>query len=69
MLRATDHVYYKCSDFIRELAYGGRLDKFESLPEVKEITPWDGSDAPPVEEEEFSLEDLMGDEAKPSEEL
>lgn len=58
-----------CSEFIRSLAYGGRLDTFEALPNVSATTSWDGNDAPAIEEEEFSLEELMGDETRSSDEL
>ena len=39
----------------------------ESIPEVGSIAPWDGGDGQALEEEEFSLEDLMSDEDDKSE--
>jgi hypothetical protein len=32
------------------------------LAQLKSIDPWDGKEAKVVEEEEFSLKDIMGDE-------
>lgn len=41
----------------------------ESIPEVSTTPPWDGGDGQVLEEEEFSLEDLMGDEEPDKSEL
>lgn len=39
------------------------------MPEIATVTPWDGGDGQILEEEEFSLEDLMGGEEDNKSEL
>ncbi|CAI5993835.1 unnamed protein product [Closterium sp. NIES-65] len=52
------------SEFVRLAARGGRgIEPVESIPEAESREPWDGKDGQVVEEEEFSLEDLMGDDS------
>ncbi|GBG86895.1 hypothetical protein CBR_g42178 [Chara braunii] len=47
--------------FIREAGYGGRdIMSVSTIPQVQAIGPWDGKDGELIEEEEFSLSDLMG---------
>ncbi|CAI5533806.1 unnamed protein product [Closterium sp. Naga37s-1] len=51
------------SEFVRLAARGGRgIEPVESIPEAESREPWDGKDGQVVEEE-FSLEDLMGDDS------
>ena len=54
----------KLSIFLTGIASGGtktrRLEK--ALPAIKEVAPWNGEDAAVEEEEEFSLDDIMGEE-------
>eukprot|EP00475_Leptophrys_vorax_P000642 TRINITY_DN10361_c2_g1_i1.p1 TRINITY_DN10361_c2_g1~~TRINITY_DN10361_c2_g1_i1.p1 ORF type:complete len:448 (-),score=40.14 TRINITY_DN10361_c2_g1_i1:43-1386(-) len=59
------------NEFVRLAARGGRgIEPVASIPEAQSREPWDGKDGQVVEEEEFSLEDLMGDDgAAPSDEL
>ncbi|CAI7770947.1 unnamed protein product [Closterium sp. NIES-54] len=55
------------SEFVRLAARGGRgIEPVESIPEAESREPWDGKDGQVVEEEEFSLEDLMGDDSLPA---
>ncbi|GJP64872.1 hypothetical protein CLOP_g23890 [Closterium sp. NIES-67] len=54
------------SEFIRLAARGGRgIEPVETIPEAESREAWDGKDGQVVEEE-FSLEDLMGDDDKPA---
>ncbi|CAI5993839.1 unnamed protein product [Closterium sp. NIES-65] len=51
------------SEFVRLAARGGRgIEPVESILEAESREPWDGKDGQVVEEE-FSLEDLMGDDS------
>ena len=51
-------------DFLEDLMDGSiRTVRLQAdLPAVQEVTPWDGSDGAAVEEDEFDLADLMGDD-------
>jgi protein disulfide-isomerase A6 len=41
----------------------------DGAPTVVQSEPWDGKDGVLIEEDEFSLEDLMGDDSPPKDEL
>lgn len=50
-------------EFVAAATQGGRgIQEMESVPAVKAVEPWDGLDGQLPEEEEFSLDDLMGDD-------
>ncbi|KAI4341000.1 hypothetical protein MLD38_025781 [Melastoma candidum] len=52
-----DHI----AEFVREAGLGGKGNlPFEGTPVVSTIEPWDGKDGEILEEDEFSLEELMG---------
>ncbi|KAI4319879.1 hypothetical protein MLD38_033425 [Melastoma candidum] len=52
-----DHIV----EFVREAGLGGKGNlPFEGTPVVSTIEPWDGKDGEILEEDEFSLEELMG---------
>ncbi|KAL2725203.1 protein disulfide-isomerase A6 [Vespula squamosa] len=57
--------YDGINEFLRDLSYGrgGTAPlKGAQLPSILEITPWDGKDAEPPQEEEIDLSDINWDE-------
>ncbi|KAJ6830260.1 protein disulfide isomerase 8 precursor [Iris pallida] len=51
------------SEFVKEAGRGGKGNlPLGNAPLIVPTEPWDGKDGDIVEEDEFSLEDLMGDE-------
>eukprot|EP00245_Coleochaete_scutata_P003436 TRINITY_DN15060_c0_g1_i1.p1 TRINITY_DN15060_c0_g1~~TRINITY_DN15060_c0_g1_i1.p1 ORF type:complete len:458 (-),score=112.74 TRINITY_DN15060_c0_g1_i1:645-2018(-) len=58
-------------DFVRMFEREGRgIFDMATVPEIKETDSWDGKDGQLLEEDEFSLDDLMGDDSEnPKEEL
>lgn len=42
---------------------------FEGSPVIAKTEPWDGKDGEIIEEDEFSLEELMGDDSVSKDEL
>ncbi|KAF5949959.1 hypothetical protein HYC85_011952 [Camellia sinensis] len=51
-------------EFVREAGRGGKGNlPLESLPSIVKTEPWDGEDGQIIEEDEFSLEELMGEES------
>ncbi|KAL7218855.1 hypothetical protein ACSBR2_012016 [Camellia fascicularis] len=51
-------------EFVREAGRGGKGNlPLESLPSIVKTEPWDGKDGQIIEEDEFSLEELMGEES------
>lgn len=51
------------SEFVKEAGRGGKGNlPLESTPEIVKTEPWDGKDGEVIEEDEFSLEELMGGE-------
>lgn len=51
------------SEFVKEAGRGGKGNlPLESSPEIVKTEPWDGKDGEVIEEDEFSLEELMGGE-------
>lgn len=60
-------VYLGCRNFIREAGLGGKGNlALATTPEIAKTEPWDGKDGQILEEDEFSLEELMGEETKES---
>ncbi|KMZ61116.1 Protein disulfide isomerase-like 2-3 [Zostera marina] len=54
-------------EFVKEASRGGRGNlPLSSAPTLVSIEAWDGKDGEILEEDEFSLEDLMGDDGTPS---
>uniref|UniRef100_A0A9I9DKH0 protein disulfide-isomerase n=1 Tax=Cucumis melo TaxID=3656 RepID=A0A9I9DKH0_CUCME len=50
-------------EFVKEAGRGGKGNlPLESTPEIVKTEPWDGKDGEVIEEDEFSLEELMGGE-------
>ncbi|KAK1291992.1 Protein disulfide isomerase-like 2-3 [Acorus calamus] len=53
-------------EFVKEAGRGGKGNlPLENKPEIVQTEPWDGKDGEILEEDEFSLEELMGDDAAP----
>ncbi|KAL0919832.1 hypothetical protein M5K25_011953 [Dendrobium thyrsiflorum] len=59
------------NEFVKEAGQGGKGNlPLEKAPSIVQTEPWDGKDGEVIEEDEFSLEDLMGDDATaPKDEL
>lgn len=58
------------SEFVKEAGRGGKGNlPLEGSPLIVKSEPWDGKDGEIVEEDEFSLEELMGDDASSKDEL
>ncbi|KAG0631153.1 hypothetical protein M758_1G231400 [Ceratodon purpureus] len=56
--------------FVSEAGKGGRgIVPLQSMPPVVTTEPWDGKDGSLIEEDEFSLEELMGDDEPNRDEL
>ncbi|XP_074365544.1 protein disulfide isomerase-like 2-3 [Apium graveolens] len=54
-------------EFIREAGLGGKGNlALATTPEIVKTDPWDGKDGQILEEDEFSLEELMGEDSKES---
>lgn len=50
---------------MREAGRGGKGNlPLQSTPEIVKTEPWDGKDGQIIEEDEFSLEELMGEESE-----
>lgn len=57
-------------EFVKEAGRGGKGNlPLGNAPSIVKTEPWDGKDAEVVEEDEFSLEELMGDESTSKDEL
>jgi len=57
-------------EFVKEAGRGGKGNlPLGNAPSIVKTEPWDGKDAEIVEEDEFSLEELMGDESTSKDEL
>jgi protein disulfide-isomerase A6 len=55
---------------VKEAGRGGKGNlPLGSTPTITQSEPWDGKDGEVIEEDEFSLEELMGDEAVKKDEL
>lgn len=58
-------VYLQFREFIRNAGLGGKGNlQISATPEIVKTEPWDGNDGQILEEDEFSLEELMVEEAK-----
>ncbi|GAA0154747.1 chaperone [Lithospermum erythrorhizon] len=54
-----DHII----QFVKEAGLGGKGNlALQDIPQMVKIEPWDGKDGEIIEEDEFSLEELMADE-------
>ncbi|OMP07536.1 Thioredoxin [Corchorus olitorius] len=57
-------------EFVKEAGRGGKGNlPLEGTPEIVKIEPWDGKDGEIIEEDEFSLEELMGEDTASKDEL
>ncbi|KAK6919293.1 Thioredoxin domain [Dillenia turbinata] len=58
------------TEFVREAGRGGKGNlPLEKTPEIVKSEPWDGKDGEIIEEDEFSLEELMGESESSNDEL
>ncbi|VAI33009.1 unnamed protein product [Triticum turgidum subsp. durum] len=58
------------TEFVKEAGRGGKGNlPLEGAPTVVQSEPWDGKDGEVIEEDEFSLEELMADSSPPNDEL
>ncbi|PON48507.1 DnaJ-like, partial [Parasponia andersonii] len=61
-----DHI----TEFIRDAGRGGKGNlPLEGAPVIVKTVPWDGKDGEVIEEDEFSLEELMAEDATSKDEL
>ncbi|CAI0551022.1 unnamed protein product [Linum tenue] len=57
-------------DFVKEAGRGGKGNlPLEGTPKIVKTEPWDGKDGEIMEEDEFSLEELMGEDSGSKDEL
>ncbi|CAN4103686.1 unnamed protein product [Withania somnifera] len=57
-------------DFVKEAGLGGKGNlPLAAAPSIVKSEPWDGKDGEIIEEDEFSLEELMGDDTPNKDEL
>lgn len=57
-------------EFVKEAGRGGKGNlPLEKTPSVIQTEPWDGKDGEIIEEDEFSLEELMGEDTTTKDEL
>ncbi|KAM0955864.1 hypothetical protein ACFX1X_024508 [Malus domestica] len=58
------------TEFVKEAGRGGKGNlPLEGTPNIVKIEPWDGKDGEIIEEDEFSLDELMGEDTTNKEEL
>ncbi|KAL6561428.1 Protein disulfide-isomerase 2-3 [Orobanche minor] len=58
------------TEFVKEAGRGGKGNlPLEGSPAIENTEPWDGKDGQIIEEDEFSLEELMGDDSVSKDEL
>lgn len=63
-----DFLFFR--EFVKEAGRGGKGNlPLGNAPTIGKTEPWDGKDVEIVEEDEFSLEELMGDENTSKDEL
>ncbi|RDY10396.1 Protein disulfide isomerase-like 2-3, partial [Mucuna pruriens] len=61
-----DHII----EFVKEAGRGGKGNlPLQGTPGIVKTEPWDGKDGEIIEEDEFSLEELMGEDASSKDEL
>jgi protein disulfide-isomerase A6 len=59
-----------CSEFVKEAGRGGKGNlPLNGVPTVVKTEPWDGKDGEIIEEDEFSLDELMGESSPVNDEL
>ncbi|XP_021300734.1 protein disulfide isomerase-like 2-3 [Herrania umbratica] len=57
-------------EFVKEAGRGGKGNlPLEGTPDIAKTEPWDGKDGEIIEEDEFSLEELMGEDIASKDEL
>ncbi|XP_031473210.1 protein disulfide isomerase-like 2-3 [Nymphaea colorata] len=57
-------------EFVKEAGRGGKGNlPLENAPVIVQTVPWDGKDGEVLEEDEFSLEELMGEDTSSKDEL
>ncbi|XP_015881416.2 protein disulfide isomerase-like 2-3 [Ziziphus jujuba] len=57
-------------EFVKEAGRGGKGNlPLEGVPKIVKTEPWDGKDGEIIEEDEFSLEELMGEDNTSKDEL
>ncbi|KAG4953213.1 hypothetical protein JHK82_038838 [Glycine max] len=57
-------------EFVKEAGRGGKGNlPLQGTPTIVKTEPWDGKDGEIIEEDEFSLEELMGEDASSKDEL
>ncbi|KAE8654905.1 Protein disulfide-isomerase like 2-2 [Hibiscus syriacus] len=57
-------------EFVKEAGLGGKGNlPLEGKPKIAKTEPWDGKDGEIIEEDEFSLEELMGESTESKDEL
>lgn len=57
-------------EFVKEAGRGGKGNlPLDGTPVIMKTEPWDGKDGEIIEEDEFSLEELMGEDAATNDEL
>ncbi|KAL2973496.1 hypothetical protein AAZX31_14G048700 [Glycine max] len=57
-------------EFVKEAGRGGKGNlPLQGTPTILKTEPWDGKDGEIIEEDEFSLEELMGEDASSKDEL
>jgi protein disulfide-isomerase A6 len=55
---------------VKEAGRGGKGNlPLDAAPAIVKTEPWDGKDGEIIEEDEFSLEELMGEDAASKDEL
>lgn len=55
-------MHFFCREFVKDAGRGGKgIVPIQSLPAIENTQAWDGKDAEVIEEDEFSLEDLMSE--------
>ncbi|WCJ37479.1 Protein disulfide-isomerase like 2-2 [Euphorbia peplus] len=60
----------RITEFVKEAGRGGKGNlALEGTPEIVKTEPWDGQDGEIIEEDEFSLEELMGEDSGSKDEL
>ncbi|XP_057953059.1 protein disulfide isomerase-like 2-3 [Malania oleifera] len=58
------------TEFVREAGRGGKGNlPLDGIPVIVKTEPWDGKDGEIIEEDEFSLEELMGEDGGSKDEL
>ncbi|GMH11009.1 hypothetical protein Nepgr_012850 [Nepenthes gracilis] len=61
-----DHIV----EFVKEAGLGGKGNlPMEGVPVIQTTQPWDGKDGEIIEEDEFSLDELMGEDTSSEDEL